>query len=158
MPPPWPPPAYEVRCEFRAPLEFVYRWCTDYTPQDARYEAEQYERRILLRSRRKVVYEDLEDTPEGWVWSRHVVRLAPPNRWHSDSVGSHRSYSLDYRLYRLPAGRTRLVLTARRRPTSIGGKNPSKSAWERSVGEAWHRFSRALERDFRKAGPSGRRS
>lgn len=154
MPKVWPGPKYEVRCEFRAPLEFVYRWCTDYTPEDAKYESENYQRRILRRSSREVVYEDLEETPQGWVWSRHVVRLQPPSHWHSDSVGSHRSISLDYRLSRLPGGRTQLVLTARRRPTVLGGKNPAKSQWERSVRRTWAGFARALERDFRKASPS----
>jgi len=156
MTPRWPAPTYEVRCEFDAPLEFVYRWCTDYTPEDARYESEEYERRILRRSRGEVVYEDLEETARGWVWSRHVVRLMPPSRWHSDSVGSHRSASLDYRLSRLPGGRTRLVLKVRRRPTPIGGKNPSKSQWERYVSLSWARFRRALERDYRKTRGSAR--
>jgi hypothetical protein len=147
----WPRPTYQVRAEFRAPLEFVYRWCTDYTATDARYEGEGYQRRILQRSRRTVVYEDLDEIQRGWYWSRHVVRLMPPDRWHSDSVGSHREIALDYRLSRLPGGRTRLVLTGRRRPYGVGGKNPPKAEWERSVGEAWVKFGRALERDFRKS-------
>lgn len=147
----WPRPTYRVEAEFRAPVEFVYRWCTDYTADDAAYEGEAYERRILHRSRRAVVYEDLEDTPEGWSWSRHVVRLTPPDRWHSDSVGSHREIALDYRLMRLPGGRTRLVLTAHRSPCGVGGRNPPKAEWERSVGKIWMRFGRALERDYRKS-------
>jgi hypothetical protein len=151
----WPGPTYQVRAEFRAPLDFVYRWCTDYTPQDAKYESETYERRILRRSLREIIYEDLEETKGGWLWARHVVRLMPPNRWHSDSIGSHRTISLDYRLSRLPGGRTQLILTARRRPTGVGGKNPSKSQWEQSVRLSWVRFGRALERDFRRKERSG---
>lgn len=147
---------YQVEARFRAPLEFVYRWCTDYTTGDAKYEAESYQRRIIRRSRREVVYEDLADSRQGWTWSRHVVRLQPPNRWHSDSVGSHRSITLDYRLSRLPGGYTRLTLTAQRSPCGVGAKNPSKSQWERSVGLAWKRFGRALERDFRKTHPRGK--
>jgi hypothetical protein len=147
---PWPRPAYEVRATFRAPLDFVFQWCTDYTPEDARYEAEEYERRILKRTSREIVYEDLEAAKDGWFWSRHVVRLKPPNRWHSDSVGSHRAYSLDYRLSKLPSGGTELVLRALRRPYGVGGRNPPKSQWERSVSIMWKKFGRALERDYRK--------
>ena len=33
---------YEEKVTLRAPLPFVYRWCTDYTPQDARYEKDDY--------------------------------------------------------------------------------------------------------------------
>lgn len=147
----WPGPRYQVRAEFHAPVEFVYRWCTDYTPQDARYEGESYRRRILRRTPREVVYEDLEETEAGWVWARHVVALRPPFRWHSESVGSHREISLDYRLSRGPKGTTRLLLKARRRPTAIGGKNPPKARWERAVRETWARFGKRLERDFRRA-------
>jgi len=150
MPTRWPGPSYEVRAVFRAPLDFVYRWCTNYTPDDARYEAENYTRRILRRSAREVTYEDLESTKDGWFWSRHVVRLLPPNRWHSDSVGSHRAISLDYRLSRLTGNRTQLTLKARRRPYGVGGKNPPRSEWERSVALAWKRFGRVLEREYRK--------
>jgi len=142
---------YRVQVEFRAPLEFVYRWCTDYTTRDAKYEAESYQRRIFHRSPRKVVYEDLESTKHGWSWSHHVVRLLPPNRWHSDSVGSHRSIRLDYRLTRRPYGSTRLTLTAHRTPCGVGTKNPTRSDWERSVRLTWKRFGRVLERDFRRA-------
>lgn len=142
---------YQVRAKFRAPLGFVFRWCTDYTPTDAKYEAEGYERRIVRRSAREVVYEDLESTKQGWSWSHHVVRLLPPNRWYSNSVGSHRSIRLDYRLTPLPGGSTQLTLTARRTPYGLGTKNPTKAEWERSVALAWKRFGRALERDFRRA-------
>jgi len=147
----WPAPSYEVRMTFRAPLDFVYRWCTDYTPKDARYEQDEYERRIFRRSSREVVYEDLSETKQGWFWSRHVVRLLPPNRWHSDTVGSHREYSLDYRLQKLPGDRTQLTLRARRRPYGIGAKNRPKSQWESSVAKSWRNFGRALERDYRRA-------
>ena len=148
----WPGPTYVVKAEFRAPLEFVYEWCTDYTPKDAQYELEHYDRKILRKTPKEVVYEDLEDSRDGWFWSRHVVRLHPPNRWHSDTIGSHRAFSLEYRLSKLPGNRTRLVLTARRRPYGVGGKNPPKASWERMIGISWKRFARSLERDYRKAG------
>ena len=141
--------SYQTRTILRAPLAFVFRWCTDYTSQDARYESETYQRRILRRSARKVVYEDLENTPQGWAWTRHTVRLLPPDHWHSDSVGSHRTISLDYRLSPLPKDRTLLVLKARRRPYGVGTKNPPRSTWERSVGRSWAKFARSLEREYR---------
>ncbi|MGD0249408.1 MAG: hypothetical protein ABSB97_00720 [Thermoplasmata archaeon] len=148
----WPGPSYEIRVSFDAPLDFVYRWCTDFTPQDSQYETEEYQRRILRRSSREVVYEDLEDTKDGWVWSRHVVRLLPPAHWRSDSVGTLRAYALDYRLKRLQGNRTQLTLKARRRPYGIGKKNPRKAQWERSTTAAWKSFARALERDYQKEG------
>jgi hypothetical protein len=150
MPEHWSGQIFEVRVRFRAPLPFVYRWCTDYTPQDPQYEKDDYQRRILRRSSRKVVYEDLSVSKEGWVWSHAEVRLLPPNGWHSDSVGSHRQYSVDYRLKELPGARTEMTLRARRRPYGIGAKNPSKAAWEKNIRKLWRNFGRVLERDYRK--------
>jgi hypothetical protein len=148
----WPGPRYEVRSTFQAPLSFVYRWCTDYTPKDARYSREGYDRRILQRSHREVIFEDLYDTKKGWIWMRRVVRLLPPDRWHADSVGSDRALSVDYRLSKLPGNHTQLTIRARRRPYGIGLKNPPKSQWERSVATNWRRFGRALERDYKRDG------
>jgi hypothetical protein len=151
MPRKWPGPTYVVRATFQAPLDFVYRWCTDFTSQDAQHEDDEYERKIIRRTSREVVYEDLYDSKDGWFWSHHQVRLQPPNRWHSDTVGSHRAMSLDYNLSKLPRGRTQLTLTARRRPYGVGGRNPARSQWEAPVAKSWRNFGRALEKDYRKA-------
>jgi hypothetical protein len=142
---------YVAKVTFRAPLRFVYEWCTDYTPQDARLEKDDYARRILRQSSKEVVYEDLSDTKDGWFWTRHVVQLLPPDRWHSDSIGSHRLYTLDYRLKELPGDRTQLTLRARRRPYGIGGKNPSRAAWGANIQKIWREFGRVLEQDYKKA-------
>lgn len=144
-----PPVAlYLVRATFRAPLEFVYGWCTDYTANDSSLSKEGYIRRILRRSPRTVVLEDLYDTREGWTWLRRVIRLTPPDRWYADSIGSDRAISVGYRLSTLPGGRTQLTIRARRRPYGVGTKNPAKSTWERSITANWTRFGRALERDY----------
>jgi len=130
-------------------MDFVYRWCTDYTPEDARFSREGYTRRILRRSRHEVIFEDLYDTRQGWVWLRRVVRLRPPGRWHADSVGSDRRISVDYRLSRLRGNRTQLTIRARRRPYGIGVRNPPKSQWERSVARSWRNYGRALELEYK---------
>ena len=145
----WPRPTYVVRVRFRAPLEYVFRWCTDYGTQDAALEKEQYERRVIERTKRQVVYEDLQGSDGGWFWSRHVVRLTPPDHWHSDSIGSHRAFSLDYQLTGRGPEESELVLTGKRRPYGHGGPNPPKSVWEPSVAKSWKRFAKALESDYR---------
>ncbi|HTT26697.1 MAG TPA: hypothetical protein VMH90_07050 [Thermoplasmata archaeon] len=147
----WPPPEYRVEVTFHAPSDFVFKWCTDYTSTDAKLEGEAYVRKIVKRSKTQVIYEDLEEDSDGWFWTRHLVRLSPPDHWHSDSIGSHREYSLDYRLTPLGREETRLTLTARRRPTSRGPKNPSKAKWEGDVAGNWKLFARALERDYRRS-------
>lgn len=140
---------YEVRCKFEAPLPFVYRWCTDYEPTDGRTSGEGYARRILRRSSRRVVLEDLYDTKKGWIWIHRDVRLSPPDRWHADSVGSDRALSVDYRLSDLSEHSTLMTIHARRWTYGIGTSNPPKRSWEGSVQASWTKYGRALERDYR---------
>jgi len=139
-----------ARAEFRAPLEFVFAWCTDFDPHDARREGDAYERRILLRQRRRVVFEDLAESKEGWIWVRQDVSLHPPDHWHAESVGNRRDASIDYRLTRISPERTRLDLRWRRRPTGIVRGGPSPRAIEKATEASWRVFARSLERDFRR--------
>jgi hypothetical protein len=142
-------PEYHVRAYFRAPLDFVFRWCTDYTVHDAQLEGEHYQRRILRNTRRRVVYEDLEESPNGWNWARYTVWLGPPGDWRAERVGNYLDASLRYRLTRLANERTRLDLIWRRKPTKLAPRF-SKSEIERGTELAWKRFARALESDYRK--------
>lgn len=144
-----PRATYRYRISFDAPAPFVFRWCTDYSPEDAKLEGEAYTRRVLHRSRRKVVYEDLEPTPDGWFWARHVVELEPPRRWHSESIGNYREYSLDYTLGTLPSGRTEMRFVGVRRPVGLGRANPSAAEFARTMDLTWRKFRRQLERDYR---------
>lgn len=137
-----------VRTTFRVPLEFAFRWCTDYTPEDASLEGESYRRKIVERSAKRVVFEDLEETPQGWVWARDVVSLRPPNRWHMESVGSHRDVTADYKLTRLPDGGTQFELVWWRRPHGPGRKVP-RAEREKETTRAWRRFAKAMEKDYR---------
>lgn len=137
---------------FRVPLDFAFRWCTDYTPEDAALEGESYERKIIERTPRRVIFEDLEETPSGWVWARDVVRLRPPNRWHMESVGSHRDATADYILTALPGGKTQLELRWWRNPHPPGKRIP-RAEREKETALAWKRFAKAMEREYRETNP-----
>jgi hypothetical protein len=145
----WPLPEYHAQAIFHAPLAFAFRWCTDFRPNDGRLEGEEYERRVLERSRRKVVYEDLEETKSGWSWARYVVWLQPPARWHAESFGNHRNLVADYRLTELPGGRTRFDLWYRRRPSVLPFQRVPKKDSEAETNRAWRRFGQHLDQDFR---------
>ena len=150
---------YEIRATFAAPVPYVFRWCTDYSGEDGRLAGERYARRLLARSRRQVLFEDLEETPRGWVWKRTRVELDPPDHWHADSDGNYRYFCLDYRLRSLPDGNTELTLRGDRRATSLGGRNPPRASLQRELEELWQRLGRSLEREYRASLPaSARRS
>lgn len=150
----WIGPEYRVNVSFRAPLEYVFEWCTDYTPQDAALEKEAYERKVIERTSRRVIFEDLEESASGWDWSRAVVSLRPPNRWHMDAVGNNRDVVADYLLRSLPNGRTSLELRWRRRPRVPDAKRRTKAEREASATRAWRHFAAALERDFKRSRPA----
>lgn len=140
---------YEIRTTLDAPVPYVFRWCTDYSAEDGRLAGERYARRVLERTRRRVLFEDLEETPHGWVWKRTRVELDPPDHWHADSDGNYRYFRLDYRLRSLPNGRTELTLRGDRRATALGGRNPPRARLERELRELWGRLGRSLEREYR---------
>jgi hypothetical protein len=157
----WVGPEFHIRVRFRAPIDYVFAWCTDYTPQDAGLEGETYTRKIIERTPRQVIFEDLEETKTGWDWGRDVVTLRPPNRWDMVGVGNHRDVKANYRLKTLPDGQTELDLRWRRRPIGPDASKLTKAQREASSLRAWKMFGAALERDYRAgrrpAGASKRR-
>jgi len=147
----WTGPEYRIRVSFGVPVKFAFAWCTDYTPQDASLEGDSYQRKIIERTPRRVIFEDLEESDTGWDWSRDVVILRPPNRWHMDGIGNRRDVTADYVLSPLPDGRTLLDLRWRRRPNVPEAKKLTKADREASGMRAWKRFGAAMERDHRRA-------
>ena len=152
-------PEYHIRVAFRVPLDFAFAWCTDFSPQDASLEGESYQRKIVERTPRRVVFEDLEEAKDGWVWSRDTVTLRPPNRWHMDGTGNRRDVTANYLLSRLPEGRTQLELRWKRHPKVPEVKPLTKAHREADTLRAWKRFAAAMERDYRSSRRSqGRRT
>jgi hypothetical protein len=146
----WPPPLYKFRVTLGVPLSFAYRWCTDYSSEDSALEKGGYQRKVLEKSRHRRVYEDLYARPTGWVWSRAIVTLHPPNKWHDDEVGNYADWSLDYQLTAIGSVRTELRIQGHRKPVVIGSVNPPNARFVEAATHAWKGFGRALERDYRR--------
>ncbi len=140
---------YIIRSTFDVPLEFAFRWCTDYTPDDPGLEADNYQRRILSRTATEVRYEDLDESDDGWVWSRWTVTLQPPDRWHAVARGNYRDWTVNYRLTDLGNGRTGFVLDGRRRPVLLATANPPRRQLEANLAENWKKFGASMLRDYR---------
>jgi hypothetical protein len=100
-----------------------------------------------------VVYEDLTETPQGWMWSRQVVTLHPPDRWHAVAVGNYRTWNLDYSLRELSHGQTEFTMRGERRPTPLGVRNPPRAVLERELQTMWGNLGKALERGYRARRP-----
>jgi hypothetical protein len=146
----WSKPVYRIEATFHAPLEFVFRWLTDFSPRDPTLTGEHFKRRILERSAHRVVFEDLSSTPAGWNWLRNGVALLPPNRWKLDALGNYVDSRADYMLVPVSGVRTQLVMTLRLRPGILKGPVPQRSEIETSLRSVWRTYGRALELDYRK--------
>jgi hypothetical protein len=145
----WPGPVFHASAEFRAPLRFVFDWCTDYTPEDGPIGREPYLRKVIHRGPRLVILEDLEETERGWDWARLWVKLQPPRRWRCETIGSYHDFTINYELSPLPNGRTRLDLSWKLRSTRLEKNRPERHSMERSANRAWRYRRLALERDYR---------
>ena len=98
-----------------------------------------------------MVFEDLEETKDGWFWSRDTVTLRPQNRWHMDGTGNRRDVTANYLLSRLPDGRTQLELRWKRQPKWPEAKKLTKAQREADTLRAWKRFAAAMERDYQQS-------
>ncbi len=140
---------YQIEQVFQVPLDFAFRWCTDYTPEDGKLAGDGHLRRILQKKGRFIVYEDLYDYPEGWFWSRQTVMLHPPNRWTATADGNYRTWDLVYTLSRVDDSTTRFRFWGRRRAVGLGKRNPSQRAMTQELHEMWANYGRAMEGAYR---------
>jgi len=96
-----------------APLKYVYDWCTDYRSDDwTLSQARPHPRfRVVKLSPRRLLRIRLTPTsvgdPEVAV---DLVRLAPPDAWHTNQIDERDLEAVDYKLTALGTAKTRIDL------------------------------------------------
>ena len=137
---------FHVSKLIRAPLRFVYNWCTDYRETDPQLTGSKSKRAILLKTKHRVVYTVSyrnRGKPRSAV---DVVTLHPPNWWHLDFVGDDDDETGDYTLTPLGASKTRLDMTFTERYKIRGA--PSKAQDTKSTHVFWDKLVAGLEKDY----------
>jgi hypothetical protein len=138
-----------------APLKYVYEWCTDYRSDDwmlsprrphPRFRTMKLSPRRLLRIR---LTPTSEHDPEVAV---DVIRLAPPDAWHTDQIDEQDRETVDYKLVALGATKTRLDLLVTER--WVTPNHLSRAGTVRRLSGAWDRYIAQIETRYR----SGRRA
>lgn len=147
----WSKTAFEVRARFAAPLDFVYTWLTDFSPDDPAITGDTYQRKLIAKSAQRVVFEDLSETGGGWSWLRNTVALSPPSRWRMVAVGNALDARATYRLVTRANNSTELIMRWRLRSGVLKNKVPAKTAIEAGMRGVWSTYGKALERDFTRA-------
>ncbi len=141
----------------KAPLRYVYDWCTDYRADDGRLRREHSVKptfRVIRISPHRVVRIRLFPTgshdPEIAV---DLVRLNPPADWHTDQIDETDRMALDYHLVRLGSRKTRLELYVTER--WVTRDYPTPRELRQRVSRTWDVFLAALEKRYR-SGASAR--
>ncbi len=136
-----------------APLRYVYDWCTDFRPDDAKLaRSEQRHRLVSVSPQRLVRVKVASKGARNPAMNVEVVRLRPPNAWHKDTIGEEDLDSMDYRLTALGPNRTRISLLMVER--WMVPKFPTKADWLRSSNEYWDELVRAIEKRYRSGKPA----
>ena len=138
---------YKVSKTFKAPLEFVFDWCTDFREDDGQMTGSKTKRTFLEKTSKRIVwvveYKEKGRSVEGV----RVVWLHPPDSWSLDTCGDHREIG-EYKLKRKSKNKTRLDMKFR---YSYDGKEEvqDQEEWEEETREMWDIYGRHLEKDYR---------
>jgi len=138
--------SFHVSKTIRAPLRFVYDWCTDYRESDPKITGSKSKRKILLKNKHRVVYVvnyKSHGKPKSAV---DVVTLHPPKAWHLDFTGDEDDEVGDYGLASLGPRKTRLSMKFQEHYKIRGA--PTKAQDVKSTHEVWDKYVAALERDY----------
>jgi len=137
---------YHVSKTIEAPFQFVYKWCTDYRESDPRITGSKNRRKILFKSKNRVVYVSLYLRRGEKRNAVNVVTLHPPTAWHLDFIGDDDDELGDYQLTRLGPKRTKLDMKF---TESYKIQNPpTKAADIKSTSQVWDKYVTALEREY----------
>lgn len=144
-----------VSQEIEAPLKYVYEWSTDYRPDDWRLSTRRPRPRfhVVKVSPQKVVrIRVVPDPARDPDIAVDVVRLSPPDAWHTDQIDAADLMAIDYRLERLGAKRTRIKLLVTER--WLFAKHPTRAELTQRVQATWNRLALLIEARYRSGRPA----
>ncbi len=143
---------FEITKIINAPLKYVYAWCTDFREDDPKLTGSSRIRKIIKRSRERVIYGVAYLGPDGKeTGSIYIVSLKPPNAWHFDNFGEDAETG-DYKLTSLGKKRTRFDAKFHQK-FKRGIKIPKKEDLSKHALDRWSKYILALESDYNSGNP-----
>jgi len=137
---------FRVSRIIKAPIRFVYAWCTDYRESDPKITGSKSKRKILMRTKGRTVYVVTYRNHGKAMTGINVVTLYPPRAWHLDFVGDEDDETGDYVLTSHGRNKTRLDMTFTERYKIRN--SPSRMQDVKNVSDIWDKYVAALERDY----------
>jgi hypothetical protein len=137
---------YRVTKTIKAPLKFVYDWCTDYRDDDNLITGSKAKFKILQKTKRRVIYLRTYERKGRTMIGVKMVTLRPPKAWHLDQVGEDEDVIGIYKLTWVGSERTRLDMTFREKYKI--SEVPTKEEDKKATDQMWDKYVAALERDY----------
>ncbi len=135
--------------KINAPIRFVYNWCTDFRDDDSRITGSKKNRRILFKTKRRVIYyQYFTDSDGSQKIIVNLVTLKPPNSWHLEYFGEEDDEIGNYRLKAIGNNKTKLEMIFKEQ-WKVKTDIPTIREQEKQTSEFWDKFISALMEDFR---------
>jgi len=138
--------ALHVSKTISAPRDYVFGWCTDYRDTDPKITGSKTKRKILLRTKHRVVYVETYHSHGQARNAIDVVTLYPPKSWHLDFISDEDDETGNYVLTSLGTHKTRLDMTFREHYKVANP--PSKTQYQKAVSQTWDKYVERLEKDY----------
>jgi hypothetical protein len=137
---------YNVSKTFKAPLAFVFDWCTDFREDDGKMTGSKAKMTFLEKTDKRMVwvvdYKEKGKAKEGI----RVVWLHPPDSWSLDTCGDGKELG-EYKLKEKGNGKTRLDMEFRLTYDNKADVEDKKT-WEKETEEFWDVLGQFLEKDY----------
>ena len=143
-----PVDVFRVSKTINAPLRYVYDWCTDYRDDDPQITGSKRQRRVLEKTKKRVIYVQIYDGTDGKQRvAVDIVTLTSPNSWHLNFFGEDDDEEGEYTLKSLGRDKTRLDMRFKERWKIAD--SPSIDEQIEQTSKVWDKYVAALEKDHR---------
>ena len=139
--------------EVAVPIRYAYDWCTDFRTDDGKFSGSGPSFRVLRLSKDRIVrVRSSSKRSDSLKVAVELIRLHPPDAWHLDQIDEADLNTVDYKLTRVGAKKTRLTLDLVER--WMIPDYPSKSEWVLGTNQYWDELLAELEARYRSGKPA----
>ena len=130
-----------------APAKFVFNWCTDFREDDPALTGSTGKRKILEKTKKRVVYVSLYTEIDGKEKvGVNIVTLKSPNSWHLEYFGEEDTEIGDYKIVSLGKNKTKLNMVFKE--TWKIEPIPTIEEQVDSTNKSWDAYVKALENEY----------
>ena len=137
---------YHVTKVLSAPIKFAYKWCTDFRDSDPKITGSGNKRRILEKTKARVIYTIRYKSGGRTLNAVNIVTLHPPRSWHLDSRGEEDDEVGEYTLSTLGPSRTKLDMKFIEYWKTRS--YPSSTEYIEQIHDVWNKYAAAMEKDY----------